>query len=778
MATIAVLGGGVAGLTVAHELVERGHDVYVFESRGSHAADLGGKARSFGSVSRGQPVFGEHGFRFFPGFYTHVKNTMNRIPLPGATGPGAPPDAPMSVGDRLVSLKTSSFYTKQLDAARPTRDGLLNRASARLREFGVVLFLAWLLVLGTLVWYFAPPRSLRVGWAVAPIVWLVARTWAFSRLVPSRNFLHVEVPTDDRPHRRSMRAQRWLIHRHRKWRWLGLLVPALAVYLVDRPLRLLLFAIILGLIVWTFPILATIRVLWGILQQIPQGVRPGILESLAASIRIVVVVASCERRTYVQWERDSWWSYIGAARFSRAFAVTFATGLTRSFVATRAEQMSARTGASILAQLLYDISPTLVERNPADQVLALPTHIAWIEPWVEYLRARGVRFNQLPDGAQLDRVIVDSIVCAAGDDQAPMIGGFRYRDREGGPVTDCLHHVYPFDQYVLAVSGTSSQRIIGNSPELIACDRRVRAVERIGDPVPDPGYDRSVPYLDAIFQLQFGWMTGLVFHSEQPLGLERGHHLCLESEWALTAIDYGPIWQENANWVQPALVTDPWQSILSVNISDWFSASPVATPAHFGDERRIVRETWRQLVQHIPELATIEGPPHDWVLDPAVEHAPSQVAPGVVGQLTNSEQLLVNTIDSWQRRPSAQTAFTNLVIAGDYVRTTTDFASMESANEAAKRAVNVILTRIGDDAERCNVLDRLPDPDALKGALKVMRRVDEVAYAVGLPHPLMVFATPIGWFAKAEQWARRWLLDGDVEADGERLEQRRRQRTT
>ena len=48
--TIAILGGGVAGLSAAHELVQRGFQVSVYERKG----DFGGKARS---VS-GQPVGG------------------------------------------------------------------------------------------------------------------------------------------------------------------------------------------------------------------------------------------------------------------------------------------------------------------------------------------------------------------------------------------------------------------------------------------------------------------------------------------------------------------------------------------------------------------------------------------------------------------------------------------------------------------------------------------------------------------------------------------------
>ncbi|MGH2837629.1 MAG: FAD-dependent oxidoreductase, partial [Thermoleophilaceae bacterium] len=79
---VAVLGGGMAGLAVAHELVERGFRVDVYERKA-----LGGKARSIpvaGTAAGGRkPLPGEHGFRFFPGFYHHVPDSMRRIPFPG-----------------------------------------------------------------------------------------------------------------------------------------------------------------------------------------------------------------------------------------------------------------------------------------------------------------------------------------------------------------------------------------------------------------------------------------------------------------------------------------------------------------------------------------------------------------------------------------------------------------------------------------------------------------------------------------------------------------------
>src|ERR1035441_9074706 len=80
---VAVLGGGVGGLSAAQELAERGFEVAVYERR----PGFGGKARSIpvpNSATPGRkPLPGEHGFRFFPSFYKHLPDTRKRIPFAG-----------------------------------------------------------------------------------------------------------------------------------------------------------------------------------------------------------------------------------------------------------------------------------------------------------------------------------------------------------------------------------------------------------------------------------------------------------------------------------------------------------------------------------------------------------------------------------------------------------------------------------------------------------------------------------------------------------------------
>jgi uncharacterized protein with NAD-binding domain and iron-sulfur cluster len=105
---VAVLGGGVGGLSAAQELAERGFPVTVHEANDR----FGGKARSIPGPDRGPggPLPGEHGFRFFPGFYRHLPDAMARIP-----------DGDGTVEDNLVSASGM----------------LLAKASGDAREIGI-----------------------------------------------------------------------------------------------------------------------------------------------------------------------------------------------------------------------------------------------------------------------------------------------------------------------------------------------------------------------------------------------------------------------------------------------------------------------------------------------------------------------------------------------------------------------------------------------------------------------------------------------------------------
>ncbi|HEV8547791.1 MAG TPA: FAD-dependent oxidoreductase, partial [Polyangiaceae bacterium] len=141
---VAILGGGVAGLSAAHELAERGVEVSVFEKR----EVPGGKARSTrlpetASAAR-RPLPGEHGFRFFPGFYVHLPDTMRRIPA----GSGHVADHLHAVDSMTFAFDDAPTFTLPAHRPRNLEElGQLLRYIAALGDMGVtsddLVFIAW-----------------------------------------------------------------------------------------------------------------------------------------------------------------------------------------------------------------------------------------------------------------------------------------------------------------------------------------------------------------------------------------------------------------------------------------------------------------------------------------------------------------------------------------------------------------------------------------------------------------------------------------------------------
>jgi hypothetical protein len=143
----------------------------------------------------------------------------------------------------------------------------------------------------------------------------------------------------------------------------------------------------------------------------------------------------------------------------------------------------------------------------------------------------------------------------------------------------------------------------------------------------------------------------------------------------------------------------------------------------------IAREVWAQVKHGLEDTGRSVLPDqilHSWFLDPAIH-------PGDGGGscLASDEPVLINTAGSWASRPEAVTAVPNLLLAADYVRTTIDLATMEGANEAARRAVNGLLEAAGASAPRCELYE-LHRP----GELALWRWIDARRFRRGRRHLL------------------------------------------
>ena len=411
--------------------------------------------------------------------------------------------------------------------------------------------------------------------------------------------------------------------------------------------------------------------------------------------RLLTLLTSCDERRFGQWERLSWWVYSGAERRTAAFQKFLADGLTRTLVAARAREISARTGGLIMCQLLFDLTRA---GGRADRVMDAPTNEAWIDSWVAHLRGLGV---VLRDGCEVAGIGCDGRRITGVAVQAP-----------AGVETVTADH------YVAALPVERLRLLL--SPALRAAEPRLAALPR----------------------LVVRWMNGAMFYLDRDVPLQHGHAIFIDSEWALTAISQAQFWPD-VDLEQRG--DGRVEGILSVDVSEWERPGRRTGKVAMACSREEIREeVWAQLVDHIDDGSLDAANVVSWFLDPAIQF------PNPTGA-TNLEPLLINTAGSWVDRPDAVTRISNLFLAADFVRTHTDLATMEGANEAARRAVNGILDAAGSGVARCPVW-KLREP----GVLAPFRTLDRVRWRLGrgpAPPPVRVTETgaiePSGPIARA-----------------------------
>src|SRR5439155_25861527 len=144
-----------------------------------------------------------------------------------------------------------------------------------------------------------------------------------------------------------------------------------------------------------------------------------------------------------------------------------------------------------------------------------------------------------------------------------------------------------------------------------------------------------------------------------------------------------------------------FNGILSVDVSDWDAPGLNGRCGEECSPEEVAAEVWEQLKRSMNtgDVDVLsDGDLCGWFLDPDITLDPVHS-----GRLQNLEPLLVNYVDTWRLRPEAVTAIPNFFLAADYVRTHTDLATMEAANEAGRRAVNGVLDAAGYPGSRCAI---------------------------------------------------------------------------
>ena len=162
---------------------------------------------------------------------------------------------------------------------------------------------------------------------------------------------------------------------------------------------------------------------------------------------------------------------------------------------------------------------------------------------------------------------------------------------------------------------------------------------------------------------------------------------------------------------------------------------------------------WAQIIAAIDDGSLDYKNVDDWFLDPDIQFLnPTRT--------TNLEPLLINTAGSWANRPEAVIGISNLFLAADFVRTYTDLATMEGANEAARRAVNGILDAEGSREQRCQIW-KLDEPEMLAP----LRALDRLRWGLGRPAASLLRVDKSGTLVGADPIVHGFLRAARFAAD-------------
>jgi 15-cis-phytoene desaturase len=391
--------------------------------------------------------------------------------------------------------------------------------------------------------------------------------------------------------------------------------------------------------------------------------------------RLFTLLTSCPERRIAEYDQIPWWNFIDAPNRSPAYQTLLGKGLTRSLVAVRAQEGSTRTAGYTLLQLLFG----LLTYGGFDRLLSGPTNDVWLTPWIAYLQRCGVSFQS---GAT-----VKAFHTSAAGISSVSVG-----------MNDEIRQITA-DYYISALPVEIMTGLIDDSLRALA------------------------PSLVSLNKIRTAWMNGIQFYLAQDVPLDFGHTLYADSPWALTSVSQRQFWSQAK---LDSFGDGRLGGILSVDISDWETPGIVfGKPAMQCSAEEIKQDVWQQIKVHL----NVNGADVirddnllSWFLDPDIQF------PNPTG-VTNLEPLMINTSGSLQYRPEAFTAIPNLFLASDYVKTYTDVACMEAANEAARRAVNAILDREGSTASRSSVW-ALSEPEFFSPLIEY----DRLRFRLGLPH--------------------------------------------
>lgn len=472
--------------------------------------------------------------------------------------------------------------------------------------------------------------------------------------------------------------------------------------------------------------------------------------------RYAEYLTSAPVRRTERYEKMSWSEFLGLhERFSEYFASHVNSGA-QALVAMSSETNDARTIGSIAMQLTLD----QMRDNPSDYTdgtLRGPTTIELFEPWQAYLVSQGVRFAC----AELAGFY------GSGMAVRPAFGR-RRPARDGDPLdrrSFTLADIAPADYYVVTVPVDKFQALFDRdgrstavwiapegAPPLLSRGDLLDANQlhlQIDDHKGHHGGAGASENNDDIAKVlafplgdvakhpdtgPLRYMSGIQFYFPADVRVILGHTVCLDSAWGVSYISQVQYWQDH--------IRD--QSGVRGIFSAIFTRFEEKAAGGVGNELKTALEctadeiadrVWRQILEAWDEEKYGKLPqPEYYYLDESLRYVEQ------TRTWANDTPYLVNRVGDWDKRGGVRLLNGNYayrmqlghtVFAGAFMRTQTRLNTMEAANESGRRAVNAVLEHDHAPHQLCNLwnIEDHEIPDA-----RPLRELDARVFARGGRH--------------------------------------------
>lgn len=369
---------------------------------------------------------------------------------------------------------------------------------------------------------------------------------------------------------------------------------------------------------------------------------------LSFQLKLIKCASLTPKRKMETLEKISWDEYIDIKNKSENYR-KYLHKLPEFYVAARGDANARSMSLMIERTLFLPLLHPIASQTSSHDVFKRSTNDALIEPWISYLKKKGVVFQYANTAKHIEvnNNLVEYVTVQSEEKIEKKIQA---------------------DIYVIAIPVESITQLIQHNNKL----------------------KMSAPSLSHLDKLNTEDTTGMQFYLVESLKekFPRGWVAFMDSPWSIVAFYRdGPYFD-----LKPPVV-----GFITIAFSNFDALGIVyGKPARECTALEMKEEVWAQMAAAKGMEFLKEVKIFSWHISPEIEFDKNTGK-----MLKNNAPLFVPLPNHYQYQPEAYTEIKNLFLAADYVRTTFDVATMEAANEAGRNAANAILKYSNHPAKPC-----------------------------------------------------------------------------